>query len=47
MDEDGFWVLPGRKSVFICENPCPIKKEFDFSDKLLGRHCLAEALDVV
>jgi hypothetical protein len=24
------------KSVFICENPCPIKRNLDFSDKLLA-----------
>jgi hypothetical protein len=24
------------KSVIICENPCPLKRKMDFSDKLLG-----------
>jgi hypothetical protein len=26
----------GPKSVFICENPCPLKRKIDFSDKLLA-----------
>jgi hypothetical protein len=34
-DEHRFWVLLGLKSVKICENLCPIKKDLDFSDKLL------------